>query len=69
MNAPNPAPVTVTLPDGKQMTFDATPTGLDVAEAIGPGLAKAALAVKVNGEMRDLKRHLPGDCNLEIVTL
>jgi threonyl-tRNA synthetase len=69
MNAPKSAPVTVTLPDGKQMTFDATPTGLDVAEEIGPGLAKAALAVKADGKLWDLKRPLPGDCNLEIVTL
>lgn len=69
MNAPKSVPVTVTLPDGKQMTFDATPTGLDVAEEIGPGLAKAALAVKADGKLWDLKRPLPGDCNLEIVTL
>lgn len=69
MNAPKSVPVTVTLPDGKQMTFDATPTGLDVAEEIGPGVAKAALAVKADGKLWDLKRPLPGDCNLEIVTL
>lgn len=68
MNAPNSAPVIVTLPDGKQMTFDATPTGLDVAAAIGPGLAKAALAVKADGKLWDLNRPLPGDCGLEIVT-
>jgi threonyl-tRNA synthetase len=68
MNAPNSAPVIVTLPDGKQMTFDATPTGHDVAAAIGPGLAKAALAVKADGKLWDLNRLLPGDCNLEIVT-
>ncbi|WP_416896368.1 MAG: threonine--tRNA ligase [Minwuia sp.] len=69
MNVQNPARVTVTLPDGKQMTFDKTPTGLDVAEAIGPGLAKAALAVRLDGRLWDLKRPIPGDCDLEIVTV
>ncbi|WP_417517863.1 threonine--tRNA ligase [Minwuia sp.] len=69
MTVQNPAPVTVTLPDGKQMTFDATPTGLDVASAIGPGLAKAALAVKVDGVMKDLKGPIDRDADVEIVTL
>ncbi|MBX9737775.1 MAG: TGS domain-containing protein, partial [Phycisphaerales bacterium] len=45
---------TITLPDGKTLPFDAPPTGLDVAMKIGPRLAKDALAVKVDGELRDL---------------
>ena len=52
MSAPSSAPadVTITLPDGKAMTFARGVTGADVAAAIGPGLAKAALAVEVDGQ-------------------
>jgi threonyl-tRNA synthetase len=48
------------LPDGKILDLPDGATGADAAAAIGPGLAKAALAVKVDGELRDLKRPLPG---------
>ena len=41
--------VAITLPDGSVKRFDGPVTGQQVAESIGPGLAKAALAVKVNG--------------------
>jgi threonyl-tRNA synthetase len=47
------------LPDGKILSLPDDATGADAAAAIGPGLARAALAVKVNGEMRDLSRPLP----------
>jgi threonyl-tRNA synthetase len=47
------------LPDGKVLSLEDGATGADAAAAIGPGLAKAALAVKVNGEVRDLARPLP----------
>src|SRR3546814_4359217 len=43
-------------------------TGAEVAAAIGPGLAKAALAVKVDGQLRDLKRPIARDAAVEIVT-
>ncbi len=49
------------LPDGKTLTLPEGATGADAAAAIGPGLARAALAVRVNGELRDLARPLPGD--------
>ncbi len=62
------AAINVTLPDGNALTFERTPTGLDVAAAIGPGLAKAALAVKIDGELRDLKRPIEQDAQIEIVT-
>jgi len=62
-------PVVITLPDGKQMTFDAPVTGHDVALKIGPGLAKAALAVKQNGVLIDLHREIKADAKIEIVTL
>jgi len=47
------------LPDGKILSLPDEATGADAAAAIGPGLARAALAVKVNGETRDLSRPLP----------
>ena len=60
--------VTITLPDGTQRSYPRPVTGQTVAESIGPGLAKAALAVKVDGELRDLAREIDGDAALEIVT-
>ena len=62
------APVVVTLPDGSRRPFDLTPTGAEVAASIGPGLAKAAIAVKVDGEVRDLARRIESDAAVEIVT-
>ena len=58
----------VTLPDGTELELDDGATGADAAAAIGPGLARAALAVRVNGEVRDLARPLPDGAKLEIVT-
>ena len=58
----------ITLPDGsvKEMPEGSSPA--DVAAAIGPGLAKAALAAKVDGELRDLNRPFEGDSALALVT-
>ncbi len=53
--------LTVTLPDGKPLELPAGATGADAAAAIGPGLAKAALAIRVDGELRDLAAPLPGE--------
>jgi threonyl-tRNA synthetase len=58
----------VELPDGTQLELEDGATGADAAAAIGPGLAKAALAVKVDGEMRDLTAPLPDGAAIEIVT-
>ena len=60
--------VAITLPDGSVRTYDKPVTGADVAADIGPGLAKAALAIRINGEMRDLLSPLTDDVNLAIVT-
>ena len=49
------------LPDGTTLSLADGATGADAAAAIGPGLARAALAVKVDGEMRDLARPLPDE--------
>jgi threonyl-tRNA synthetase len=58
----------VTLPDGTPLELPDGATGADAAAAIGPGLARAALAVKQNGEVRDLARPLIPDEPLEILT-
>jgi threonyl-tRNA synthetase len=60
--------VSISLPDGSVKQFAAAPTGLEVAQSIGTGLAKAALAIKVDGELRDLTRRIEGDARIEIVT-
>jgi threonyl-tRNA synthetase len=58
----------VTLPDGSDRALPAGSTAADLARAIGPGLAKAALAARVNGEVRDLTRPLPDGATVAIVT-
>ena len=63
-----PSQVTVTLPDGKALTFDKGVTGGDVAAAIGPGLAKAALIIMVNGKEYDLFRPIEEDAQIRIIT-
>ena len=60
--------ISIRLPDGSERPFDAPPTGTDVALSIGAGLAKAALAIKVNGELRDLTRVIEQDADVEIIT-
>ncbi|MEX2648119.1 MAG: threonine--tRNA ligase [Alphaproteobacteria bacterium] len=61
--------VAITLPDGKVLTFDAPVTAAEVAAAIGPGLAKAALVARVEGELVDLSRSIERDAKLAIVTM
>ncbi len=60
--------ITVTLPDGKPLELAAGATGADAAAAIGPGLAKAALAIKVGEELLDLSAPLPDGGEIAIVT-
>ncbi len=60
--------INVTLPDGSQRAFDAAPTVADVAKSIGAGLAKAALAGKVDGRLVDTSYVIDRDVRLEIVT-
>jgi len=62
------SPVVITLPDGKKLTFEGPVTGLDIAKQIGPGLAKAALAVKQDGVLIDLMREITRDSAVAIVT-
>jgi threonyl-tRNA synthetase len=60
--------VTITLPDGSKRNFDAPVTVLQVAESIGPGLAKAALAGKVDGKTVDTSHLISADATLAILT-
>jgi len=60
--------VAITLPDGNVRRFDGPVTGAAIAAAIGPGLAKAALAVKVDGALKDLAAVVDRDAKIEIVT-
>ena len=57
------------LPDQTVLTLEPGVTGLEVAKGIGPGLARAAVAVKVNGRQRDLSRSIAEDGDLEVITL
>ena len=61
--------VTITLPDGTTRAYEGPVSGAEIAASIGPGLAKAALAVVVDGDVRDLKRNVERDASIEIVTL
>lgn len=60
--------INVTLPDGSVRTYDPGTTAMDVARSISEGLARNVLSAKVNGEVRDANRPLPGDCTLALLT-
>ncbi|HET9148138.1 MAG TPA: TGS domain-containing protein, partial [Acetobacteraceae bacterium] len=58
----------ITLPDGSVRQFDGAVTGTEIAASIGPGLARAALAVEVDGALQDLSREIDGDAAIRFVT-
>ena len=58
----------ITLPDGSVRRFDAPVTGTEIAAAIGPGLAKAALAMQVDGAMKDLATPIAADAAVRFIT-
>ncbi len=60
--------INVTLPDGTVREYEQGVTALDVAKSISEGLARNVLSAKVNGEVRDADRPLPGDCSLALLT-
>ena len=60
--------VAITLPDGSVRSFDHEITGAALAADIGPGLAKAAIAVRIDGELRDLSTAIAADAEVAIVT-
>ncbi|RSU54635.1 threonine--tRNA ligase [Sphingomonas sp. S-NIH.Pt15_0812] len=59
----------ITLPDGSVREVAPGTTPADVAAAIGPGLAKAAIAARIDGEVRDLSRPFDGDTQLALITM
>ncbi|KZX82406.1 threonine--tRNA ligase [Oleiphilus sp. HI0009] len=58
----------ITLPDGSSRSFDKAVSILEVAQDIGPGLAKATIAGRVNGELKDACDLIEGDAELSIIT-
>ena len=60
--------VALTLPDGKVRSYPGPVTGADLAKDIGPGLAKAAMAIRVDGKVWDLSRPIERDAHVSIVT-
>src|SRR5438105_1902506 len=66
--------ITVTLPDGNELELEDGATGTDAAAAIGPGLARAALAIELRGsdgevqEVIDLARELPDHAHIAVLT-
>jgi threonyl-tRNA synthetase len=66
--AASPAPVVVTLPDGSERAFAGPVGGADIAAAIGPGLARAAIAIRLDGKPRDLATLVDSDAEVAIIT-
>jgi len=58
----------ITLPDGSVRQFEGAVTGTTIAASIGPGLARAALAMQVNGALQDLSREIAEDASVKFVT-
>jgi threonyl-tRNA synthetase len=58
----------ITLPDGSTQQYDAATSGAEIAASIGKSLARAAVAVRVDGELYDLTREINIDAGIEIVT-
>ena len=64
----NDQPITVSLPDGRDLTLPSGSTAADLAATIGPGLARAALAAVVDGEIVDLDRPLADGASVRLLT-
>ncbi len=62
------AEIKITFPDGASRAFARGISGLEIAKNISTSLAKSALAIKVDGELRDLSRAIDNDCKIEIIT-
>ena len=60
--------ISITLPDGNVRRFEQPVSGKELAASIGPGLAKAALAIRIDGEMKDLATRIDRDAQVSIVT-
>ncbi len=60
--------IQISLPDGSRRSYDRPVSGADIAADIGPGLAKAAVALRVDGKLHDLSHVVTSDAAIEIVT-
>ena len=60
--------ISIKLPDNSILSFDEQANGVQIAEKIGPSLAKAALAIKVNGKVQDLTTPITTDAQIDIIT-
>ncbi|HHI02631.1 MAG TPA: TGS domain-containing protein [candidate division Zixibacteria bacterium] len=60
--------IKIILPDGSEVVHPEGVSGYDIAHAISPGLARAAIAIKVDGTAKDLKAPINSDCSVEILT-
>ena len=63
-----PSPVAVALPDGRRLEFAGPVAGGEIAAAIGPALAKAAIAIRVDGKPRDLASVVDRDAAVRVIT-
>ena len=61
--------INISLPDGSVRSFDKPVSGADIAASIGPGLAKAALAVRIDGKMKDLATVIDHDIDTRLLQL
>ena len=68
MSAPHQSQIKITLPDGSQREFARGVSGEAIAASIGPGLAKAALAIEVDGKLWDIYRPIEADARVRIIT-
>ena len=68
MSQSKPQPVAITLPDGSRREYPEPVTPMQVAEDIGPGLAKATVGARVNGERRDTSDVIAEDAELALFT-
>ena len=66
--AHSPNPLAVTLPDGRRLEFSGPVTGAEIAAAIGPSLAKAAIAIRLDGRRADLATVIDHDAVVAVVT-
>lgn len=60
--------INITFPDGNIKEFDQNATGFDIANSISKSLAKASLAIKINGDLWDLSRQIHFDAKVELIT-
>lgn len=66
-NAKKASKMNITFPDGSVREYDSGTTGMEIAESISKSLAKAAIAVRIDGELSDLSLPIEGDAKVEIV--